>query len=394
MSPVRMKRLPSGECHSAAAVRSGLAVIGGHHRLRMADDLAGLAARQFAAGIVDDANVVGVAGSADGVQLVGIRVRLEDAGAAALGHAVVLGEATGPARQHLALECWRERRAGGELHAERRQVVVRELRQRQDALVLHRHQHRVRGAVLLGELEVAGGIELRHQHDRAAAGERGEERHQRGVRVQRRGEQRDRVRSVAAGGSAQHVHPAHAMRLHDALRRAGRARRVDDVERRVRLDRDRTRRRAGRREPVRQRTTRRAVPERNALRRRLRGHERTRCGIDEQPAGAAIAQHRCEVGRRDRGRQRCDRRARPQSPKEQRGVRRRRLAAQRDGVAGARAIALQGRRDAVHQGIELRVAHSFVALDQCGLLRPRGGVLPDEIGEVAEGPVEHDRRGG
>ena len=68
-------------------------------------------------------------------------------------------------------------------------------------------------------------------------GQRREETHQRRVRIQRRRADRHAVAVVAASRRATHVRPAHAMRLHDALRRAGRARRVDDVERRAGIDR-------------------------------------------------------------------------------------------------------------------------------------------------------------
>jgi hypothetical protein len=46
------------------------------------------------------------------------------------------------------------------------------------------------------------------------------------------------------------VRPAHAVRLHDSLRRPGRARRINDVERRAGIDLHRPRLRTFRREPV------------------------------------------------------------------------------------------------------------------------------------------------
>jgi hypothetical protein len=81
-----------------------------------------------------------------------------------------------------------------------------------------------------GQAQIAGGVELRHQQHGAAEGQRREEHHQRGVGVQRRGQQGDRVRPVAVARPARDMGPAHAVRLHDALGRAGGAGRIDDVE--------------------------------------------------------------------------------------------------------------------------------------------------------------------
>ncbi len=192
-----------------------LAVVAGHHSRRVADDFAGRAARQLAAGLVDEADVVALGGLADGVQLVRMLVRGEDAGAAALGHAVELDQAAGPARDDVGLERGGERRAGAELHAERRQVVRAEARARHQPLVLHRHQHRVGDAVALGEREVAVDVELLHQHDRAAEGDGREEDDQRRVRVERRRQQRHRLARVAEAAAAHR-------RASSACRAAGR----------------------------------------------------------------------------------------------------------------------------------------------------------------------------
>ena len=173
---------------------------------------------------------------ADGVQLVREFVGIQDAAAAALGHAVILRQAARPALEDLRLERRAERCAGAELHAEAREIEAAELRQIHDALILHWHEHRVRRAMLLRQLQELQRVELRHQHDGAAARQRREEAHQRRVRVQRRGADRDRGPVIARERRAVHVRPAHAMRLHDSLGTAGRARRVDDVERRIGID--------------------------------------------------------------------------------------------------------------------------------------------------------------
>ena len=185
-SPVRMKRLPVSSYHSASAVFARLVVIAAHHRGgRAADDLAGFAGRHLAAVVVDEADVVARRGWPTVCSLSGMLVGAQDAGAAAFGHAVVLDQAARPALEHVGLERGGERRAGAELHAEARQVVAIEVGQVHHALVLHRHEHRVGGAVPLGELREARGVELRHQHDGAAERERREEADERRVRVER-----------------------------------------------------------------------------------------------------------------------------------------------------------------------------------------------------------------
>ena len=123
-----------------------LAVVADHHAARVAHHLAGLAGRHLMALLVDQADVVALGRSAHGVQLVGKLVRVQDAAAAAFGHAVELHQPAGPALQHIGLQRGVEGRAGAELHVEGLQVVALEVGQRHDALVLHRHQHGVRHA--------------------------------------------------------------------------------------------------------------------------------------------------------------------------------------------------------------------------------------------------------
>jgi hypothetical protein len=126
----------------------GLIEIAVHHRSgRAADDLADLAARHFATLLVDQADLMAGRRLADRVQLVREFVRIEDAAAAALGHAVVLGQTARPAFENVRLELpprtarWCRTSCGS------LQVEAIELRQVHDALVLHRHQHRVRRAM-------------------------------------------------------------------------------------------------------------------------------------------------------------------------------------------------------------------------------------------------------
>ena len=66
-----------------------------------------------------------------------------------------------------------------------------------------------------------------HQHDGAAARERGEDADQRRIGIERRRDERDGVLVIAEQRGAPDVQPAHAVRLVDALGRAGRARGID-----------------------------------------------------------------------------------------------------------------------------------------------------------------------
>ncbi|MNN32072.1 hypothetical protein D3C81_1457840 [compost metagenome] len=177
-----------------------------------------------------------------------------------------------------------------------------EVRMRQQALVLHRHQHGVRDAVLLRQRQVLARIELGHQDRRAAQADGREEAGQRGVGVQRRRQQRDRVGAVAGGRAARHVRPAHAVRLHDALGLAGGAGRIDDVQRHFRADFGLLHRRAGRGEPVRIRLAAIAAVERDEGRvHQLRAY-RLQCrsdrGVGEEDARAGVGDHAGQALRR------------------------------------------------------------------------------------------------
>ena len=177
----------------------GALVVSVHDPGRVPDDLADLARRHFLAGLVDEANVVVRRRLADGVKLVGMEMGGQHASAAALGQAVVLGETAGPALQDVGLDAGRERRARRQLHDEAREVVAVEIRHGHDAPVLHRHQHGVRGAVPFRQLQKAVRVELLHQHGGAAVAERGQEAHQRRVRIKRRRDDRHRCGAIAVG---------------------------------------------------------------------------------------------------------------------------------------------------------------------------------------------------
>ena len=362
----------------------------------MAHHLAGLARRHLHARVVDQADVVALGRAAHGVQLVGVGVGLQDAGATAFGHAVELHQAARPARQHVGLQRGVERGAGAELHAKAAEVVRVEIGPRHQAAVLHRHQHGVGHPLGLRERQPAGGVELGHQQHRAAIGQRGKEHHQRGVGVQRGGEQRHRVRPVAVDGAARHVHPAHAVRLHDALGRARGARRVDDVEGPAGFDRHQLGGSAGRSQPVGQRTADGAAVERDARHRAQAGivHRIGRRGIGEQHPRARVLQHARKGVGRAAGCQRRHHHPGPQRTEVDRGVVDGGGRADGDRIAGAQTVALQRGGHPVHAIVERGVVDGVDpgarGLRQRGAIRGRARVLADQVGNG----TESGRRGG
>ena len=159
-----------------------------------------------------------------------------------------------------------------------------------------------------GQAKEFAGVELRHQHRRAAMRQRRQEYDERGVRVEGRRDDRHR----APVGNAGELSPPHAMGLNDAFGRAGRAGRVDDVERPARGDRDRSQRCAFRTQPAgegrRRRRCRQGRPALTVLRSRSPSRAVGRLPVEqEQDFGAAVLEHHHEArGRRGR-RERRDR---------------------------------------------------------------------------------------
>ena len=82
----------------------------------MADDLADLAGLDRPAVVVDQPHLVFGHRLAHSVQLVRMFVRQQNAGAAAFGHAVIFGQAPGPALQDVGLQVGGEWRGGAEFH--------------------------------------------------------------------------------------------------------------------------------------------------------------------------------------------------------------------------------------------------------------------------------------
>lgn len=326
-------------------------------------------------------------GPAHGVQLVRVQMGFEDAGAAAFGHAVELGQAAGPARHHVGLELGPERRAGAELGAEAGQVMLAELRQRHDALVLHGHQHGVGDAVLLGQLQVAGRVEFGHQYHAAAAAQRGEEHHQRGVGVQRRGQQRRAIGAIAVDAAPVDVGPAHAVRLHDALGGARGARGIDDVERRGRLHAHGRGLRAFGRQPVVKGPAGRGAVQRDALQGAVGRHQVLGRLVEEQVARLGIAQHGGQAVGRGGRRQRRNHHARAQGAQEQRGIAHRVQRADGNRLARLHAVALQRGSHAVHEGVKLRVAQRLLVVAQRGMGRLLARVAADQLGQRGEGRI-------
>jgi hypothetical protein len=379
-------RMPFG---FAGLVR--LAVVAAHHGRRTAHNFtnrADLAERNFVPGLIDQADVVAFGRLAHRRQLVRAFVGLEHHGAAALGHAVVLDQPARPAAQDVGLERGGKGGAGAELHAEARQVEGIEGRMGHQARVLNRHQHAVRGAMAMCQFEVVPGIELGHQYHGAPQHHAGEETDQGGVGVERRRHQGHRVGPVAVVERPLRMDPAHAVRLHDALGRAGGARGIDDVEGRLGTDRHRFRDAARRRQPCRERCAGFALVERypgygDAV--AHGGQFVCRGGVNEEQADFGIGRHVGDgVGCR-RGRQRRHRHSGAQGAEEYGGVFERGAGADRDGFPGAHTLALQGRGDAIHHRIERGEGNAAPALDQGGMVRSGPRLRADQFAIGGEG---------
>ena len=112
---------------------------------------------------------------------------------------------------HGRLQLGVEGRAGAELQVRRRQVVTVEVGMLHQPSVLHGHQHGVGHAMLLRQLQIARGVELLHQHDRAAARQRREEADQGRVRIERRRQEADRLVTVTDRVAPKDMLPAHAV---------------------------------------------------------------------------------------------------------------------------------------------------------------------------------------
>ena len=209
------------------------------------------------------------------------------------------------------------------------------------------------------------------------------------------------MRTVAEGLGVCDVHPAHRVRLHDALGRAGGARRIDDVERPLGLHLDPARARTRRREPVLQRAAGGGAVEGHAHGRRLRRgtgdfvEQLRRRRVDEDQARAGVGDHRVQaLGGRAR-RQRRHRDAGPQRPQEHRRVLDRGGGHDHDRLARRDRVALQRGRDPVHQRVERAVIHPAAVVRERAIRRALGGVLGDQVGERAKrrGQVGRGERG-
>ena len=238
-------------------------------------------------------------------------------------------------------------------------------------------------AMRLRQLQEAPRLELPHQHDGAAARERGQEADQRGVGVERRRAERDGRAELAL--VACHLAPAHPVGLDDAFRYAGRAGRVDDVERVIRADRHALRRRAGRREPPRERLARSAAIERDAA--AMDGAAAQRRGggaIQEQVVGLRVSHHRRHLVAGGRWRDRGGDVAGPQRTEEHRGVFDRGARDDRHRLVRPRPVPLQRGGDPVHESVELGIGQPVVVKHQRRAFAALAGMRPDQFRQRAE----------
>ena len=211
-------------------------------------------------------------------------------------------------------------RTGTEFHLIAREVVVIEIRSAASADDTEQAPawHGSPGAA--GKAQGMAGLELYgHQHHGAAARQSGQKADQGGVRIQRRGDPSSLTQACSL--SPGQLSPAHAVRLHDTLRRAGGARGIDDVERLFGRDRHFGRRGPSGAEPGR----RTARPRRCRRARRAASPPRRRSLSARRPVSRSSSSSLAPLSfsiiveaRRRRGRLRA---ARPRPPR--RGCRRR-----------------------------------------------------------------------
>ncbi len=121
----------------------------------------------------------------------------------------------------------------------------------------------------------------------------------------------------------------------------------------------------------------------------MRRHERRRSCIDKEQPGIGVAQHRRERSRCDRRCEGCHKRPRAQASEEKRRLLRCSQSAKRNHIARTHTVALKRGCHAIHQRVELAERDPALVLYQRRLLRPRRGVLANEIGDVAERRVKH-----
>ena len=209
--------------------------------------------------------------------------------------------------------------------------------------------------MLLGQLQVVGGVKLAHQHQRAAQRQRGQGGHQRGVGIQRRGTQRHRVGAVAVGHRPAHMGPAHGPGLHDALGHAGGARGIDHIERPVGLGRDRLGLHATVRQPSRPGRARFGdIVQRHTAQRgtRLQGPLAGDGAVTQHQARAAVVEHGAQVlggGRRGQWRHRHPS---PQGAQIGQHIFDGRAGTDGHHIARPQAVALQAGGHAVHTGAQ------------------------------------------
>ncbi len=162
-----------------------------------------------------------------------------------------------------------------------------------DPPVLHRGQGRVGRAPALRQLKEALGVEAPHHHRGSARAERHQKADRAAGGVERRRDHHHRT--VAKPAPQPKLGPAHRMRLHHALGRAGGAGGVDDVAGVLGPERKSRRPRPVRREPVLQRPDAFDGAQRDAGRQRhpLACRQRPGAdGIQHQQLCAAVADHR------------------------------------------------------------------------------------------------------
>ena len=142
--------------------------VAAHHGDGPADNFPDFAPGQLPSLVVDHPHLGPLGGQAHGSPFAGVGGTIQAGGDAALGQAVHLPDIARPPLHGFGDHIRPQGRTGAQLELETGQVEAVEIRNCQDALVLHRYQHGVGHPVLLGQFQEPVGIEFCHQYQGAA----------------------------------------------------------------------------------------------------------------------------------------------------------------------------------------------------------------------------------
>ena len=194
------------------------------------------------------------------------------------------------------------------------------------------------------------------------------------------------------------MRPTHSVRLHNAFRRAGGPRRVDDVEGVERSHRHRLGPCSIGRQPC---IERHALcrhcgivdPDAAAPCTRVRWHQVFGRSVHKQDASLSVTQHGCRTLRRARWRNRCHHQPRAQRPQKNHAIAHRVERADGDHLTGPQTIALKRCGDPVHRPVELRVGQRLPLVRQRGMLGLSKRVVVNPLGNGTKAGIQSRHAG-